>query len=120
MSRLATEFQRLYAAGASGERRALVLDVGRPSDWDLLGHVWREVQLALSLPAPAIAQDRTTFTSARAAYRLVTLATGLVQPWSIALWPIVTRWPRRIGSITRGARRGLIDTLFCVGQYTMR
>lgn len=55
MSRLATEFQRLYAAGPSGERRALVLDVGRPSDWELLGQVWREVQLALSLPAPAIA-----------------------------------------------------------------
>ena len=55
MSRLAAEFQRLYAAGPSGERRALVLDVGRPSDWELLGNVWREVQLTLSLPAPGIA-----------------------------------------------------------------
>lgn len=35
--------------------RALVLDVGRPSDWDLLGAVWRGVQLDLSLPAPGIA-----------------------------------------------------------------
>ena len=42
------------------------------------------VAYTASLPAPAIAQDRTAFTSARAAYRLVTLATGLVQPWSIA------------------------------------
>lgn len=35
--------------------RALVLDVGRPSDWELMGAVWRGVQLDLSLPAPAIA-----------------------------------------------------------------
>jgi len=35
--------------------RALVLDVGRPSDWELLGAVWRGVQLDLSLPAPGIA-----------------------------------------------------------------
>ncbi len=55
MSRLATEFQRLYAAGPDGAVRALVLDVGRPSDWDLLGAVWRGVQLDLSLPAPGIA-----------------------------------------------------------------
>ncbi|WP_431262269.1 hypothetical protein ACQ859_19185 [Roseateles chitinivorans] len=55
MSRLATEFQRLYAAGPEGSVRALVLDVGRPSDWELLGAVWRGVQLDLSLPAPAIA-----------------------------------------------------------------
>ncbi|OWQ48015.1 hypothetical protein CDL60_05345 [Roseateles noduli] len=55
MSRLATEFQRLYAAGPEGSVRALVLDVGRPSDWELLGAVWRGVQLDLSLPAPGIA-----------------------------------------------------------------
>lgn len=35
--------------------RALVLDVGRPADWDLLGAVWRGVQLDLGLPAPGIA-----------------------------------------------------------------
>ncbi|HEY1398928.1 MAG TPA: hypothetical protein VF536_22605 [Roseateles sp.] len=35
--------------------RALVLDVGRPSDWELLGAVWRGVQLDLSLPAPGTA-----------------------------------------------------------------
>lgn len=55
MSRLATEFHRLYAAGPEGSARALVLDVGRPSDWELLGAVWRGVQLDLSLPAPGIA-----------------------------------------------------------------
>ncbi|WP_431257035.1 hypothetical protein ACQ86G_20430 [Roseateles chitinivorans] len=55
MSRLATEFQRLYAAGPEGSVRALVLDVGRPSDWELPGAVWRGVQLDLSLPAPGIA-----------------------------------------------------------------
>lgn len=54
MSRLTTEFQRLYAAGPDGLARALVLDVGRPSDWELLGAVWRSVQLDLSLPAPGI------------------------------------------------------------------
>jgi len=32
-----------------------VLDVGRPSDWELMGAVWRGVQLDLSLPAPGIA-----------------------------------------------------------------
>lgn len=32
-----------------------MLDVGRPSDWELLGAVWRGVQLDLSLPAPGIA-----------------------------------------------------------------
>ncbi|MDH0866067.1 hypothetical protein [Mitsuaria sp. GD03876] len=55
MSRFAAEFQRLYAAGPEGSARALVLDVGRPSDWDLMGAVWRGVQLELSLPAPGIA-----------------------------------------------------------------
>ena len=55
MSRLAAEFQRLYAAGPDGALRALVLDVGRPSDWELLAEVWRGVQLDLALPAPAIA-----------------------------------------------------------------
>lgn len=55
MSRLAAEFERLYAAGPDGSPRALVLDVGRPSDWELLGAVWRGVQLDLSLPAPGIA-----------------------------------------------------------------
>lgn len=55
VSRLATEFQRLYAAGPDGAPRALVLDVGRPADWELLGAIWRGVQLDFSLPAPGIA-----------------------------------------------------------------
>ena len=55
MSRLAAEFQRLYAAGPDGASRALVLDVGRPSDWELLANAWRGVQLDLALPAPGIA-----------------------------------------------------------------
>jgi hypothetical protein len=55
VSRLATEFQRLYAAGPDGATRSLVLDVGRPSDWDLLATVWRGAQLDLGLPAPGIA-----------------------------------------------------------------
>ncbi len=55
MSRLAAEFHRLYAPAPDGAVRALILDVGRPADWDLLGAVWRGVQLDLSLPAPGIA-----------------------------------------------------------------
>jgi hypothetical protein len=55
VSRLATEIQRLYAAGPDGSVRALVLDVGRPSDWELMSAIWRGVQLDLSLPAPGIA-----------------------------------------------------------------
>nr|WP_297388518.1 hypothetical protein [uncultured Roseateles sp.] len=55
MSRHAAEFQRLYAAGPDGASRALVLDVGRPSDWELLANAWRGVQLDLALPAPGIA-----------------------------------------------------------------
>ncbi|WP_423599779.1 hypothetical protein [Roseateles sp. MS654] len=55
MSRLAAEFHRLYAPAPDGAVRALLLDVGRPADWDLLGAVWRGVQLDLSLPAPGIA-----------------------------------------------------------------
>lgn len=54
VSRLATEFQRLYAAGPEGSVRALVIDVGRPSDWELVGAMWRGVQLDLALPAPGI------------------------------------------------------------------
>lgn len=55
VSRHAAEFQRLYAAGPDGASRALVLDVGRPSDWELLANAWRGVQLDLALPAPGIA-----------------------------------------------------------------
>jgi hypothetical protein len=55
VSRLAAEFQRLYAAGPDSASRALVLDVGRPSDWELLANAWRGVQLDLALPAPGIA-----------------------------------------------------------------
>lgn len=54
MSRLATEFQRLYAAAPDGASRSLVLDIGRPSDWELTGALWRGVQLDLGLPAPGI------------------------------------------------------------------
>lgn len=68
MSHLPTEFQRLYLspAAASGQfiddqglTRALVLEVGGPADWDLLGQVWRGVQTDLELPAPGIAASGT-------------------------------------------------------------
>ena len=67
-SRLSAEWQRLYANPAStigvraDERavvRALVLELGRPADWDRLGAVWRGVQTELGLPAPGIAASGT-------------------------------------------------------------
>ncbi len=60
MTRLDAELQRLYplpvpgAAGSAGVR-GLVLELGRPADWEALGRVWRGVQADLQLPAPAIA-----------------------------------------------------------------
>lgn len=61
MSRLASELQRLYASplSASGEARALLLELARPADWDELGKVWRGVQADLHLPAPGIAVSGT-------------------------------------------------------------
>jgi hypothetical protein len=69
MTRLQTEFQRLYLPptaradsadapgliGADGRVRTLVLALGRPADWDTLSPLWRGVQSDLDLPAPAIA-----------------------------------------------------------------
>ena len=73
MNRLQAEFQRLYlacpadAAGqcadaapsglvdAHGRVRALVLELARPADWDVLANAWHGVQVDLGLPAPAIA-----------------------------------------------------------------
>jgi hypothetical protein len=71
MSRLSSEISRLYLpapsqdahaadgawclADAQDHTRALVLELARPADWDLLGQVWRGVQVDLAWPAPAIA-----------------------------------------------------------------
>ncbi|MBI2732561.1 MAG: hypothetical protein HYX44_04400 [Aquabacterium sp.] len=71
MSRLQTEWQRLYlpttadiahtdwhAAPLVDERarvRAMVLELARPADWEALSTVWRGVQVDLALPAPGIA-----------------------------------------------------------------
>ncbi len=71
MSRLSSEISRLYLptpgqsaedadgswclTDAQGHTRALVLELARPADWDLLGQVWRGVQADLAWPAPAIA-----------------------------------------------------------------
>jgi aldose sugar dehydrogenase len=76
------------------------------------------------MSAPALAQDRAVFTSARATYRLVTLATGLVQPWSIALLPdgrmLVTERPGRLrvfanGRLLRAAVPG-VPEVAAIGQ----
>ncbi|MCE4555613.1 hypothetical protein [Pelomonas cellulosilytica] len=58
MSRLQSQWQRLYepaSDGRDGAVRALVLEVARPADWEPLSRVWRGVQADLQLPAPAIA-----------------------------------------------------------------
>ena len=65
MTRLQTQYQRLYQLpatdstagliGPGGEVRALVLALGKPADWAALSPVWRGVQADLELPAPAIA-----------------------------------------------------------------
>ena len=84
MDRLHRELHRLYAprlrgepdarpgllklVAADGRLRAIVLEVARPADWDLLAAVWKGVQTELELPAPAIAvngQDERTPPSAR-------------------------------------------------------
>ena len=71
MNKLQLELHRLYglpagagqdiAAEASGlinacgQVRAMVLEISRPADWEVLAKVWRGVQVDLDLPAPAIA-----------------------------------------------------------------
>ncbi len=71
MSRLQTEFRRLFLAtdqsgtgeaieasdrgDAQGRVRALVIELTRPADWQPLADVWMGVQTELGLPAPAIA-----------------------------------------------------------------
>ena len=69
MTRLQTEYQRLYLPpvasadsadvpgliGTDGRVRTLVLALSRPADWDALSPLWRGVQSDLELPAPAIA-----------------------------------------------------------------
>lgn len=64
MSRLHTEYQRLYLppdaedhtlVGRDGRVRALVLGMRQPADWAALSAVWRGVQADLGWPAPAIA-----------------------------------------------------------------
>ncbi|MBC7956072.1 MAG: hypothetical protein H7Y33_09415 [Cytophagales bacterium] len=75
MNRLQTELHRLYlphsaaepgadAAASSlidpeGKVRAMVLELARPANWELLSKVWRGVQVDLELPAPAIAVSGT-------------------------------------------------------------
>jgi hypothetical protein len=79
MSRLHSEFARLYlpttasaAEGtvpsapapadlldAQGHTRALVLELAAPADWSRLKAVWQGVQADLGLPAPAIAVSGT-------------------------------------------------------------
>lgn len=45
--------------GPGGSVRALVMELRRAPDWELLARVWQGVQAALELPAPAIAVSGT-------------------------------------------------------------
>lgn len=71
MNKLHRELQRLYLVrepalpgapsppaalvGPDGQVRALVIELTRTPDWDVLSRVWQGVQAELDLPAPAIA-----------------------------------------------------------------
>jgi hypothetical protein len=73
MNRLQTELRRLYLSpepqsegqapagedpvliDASGQVRAMVMDVSQPAGWDGVAALWQGVQDDLDLPAPAIA-----------------------------------------------------------------
>jgi len=75
MNRLQSELRRLYLPhsaadpgadteasdliDAKGMVRAMVLELARPANWDVLSKVWRAVQTDLELPAPAIAVSGT-------------------------------------------------------------
>lgn len=74
MNRLQSELHRLYLLPSpdpgdashsgrlispAGEVRAMVMELARAADWDVLSKVWRGVQADLQLPAPAIAVSGT-------------------------------------------------------------
>lgn len=69
MNRLHSELRRLYLpegsdddgplVDAHGQVRALVMELARPAEWELLAKVWHGVQDDLELPAPAIAVSGT-------------------------------------------------------------
>lgn len=75
MNKLTSELQRLYLfrpsapqgdgaapaslVGPDGTVRALVMELRRQPDWELLARVWQGVQAELDLPAPAIAVSGT-------------------------------------------------------------
>ena len=119
MTRLQTQYQRLYQLpatdstagliGPGGEVRALVLALGKPADWAALSPVWRGVQADLALPAPAIAVngvDAFELWFSLAQPVLVTEAVEFLQglhqrylaglkPDRVKLWPTAdaTPWP---------------------------
>lgn len=80
--------------------RALVLELARPADWEVLSRVWRGVQTDLGLPAPAIA------VSGVAAYQLwfsladpVPVAQGYTFLESLRVRYLGAVAPQRIGML---------------------
>lgn len=55
MNRLHSEAHRLFATATPEAARALVLEIGRPADWERTAAVWRGVQADLGWAAPALA-----------------------------------------------------------------
>lgn len=55
MNRLHSEAHRLFATATPDAARALVLEIGRPADWEGTAAVWRGVQADLGWAAPALA-----------------------------------------------------------------
>jgi hypothetical protein len=123
MTRLQTEFQRLYqpdapaAPGglidAAGQVRAAVMELAGPADWAALSQVWQGVQALLGWPAPAIAVSGTdglqlwfSLHEPLPAAQAQGLLQALVERWLPGLRPQRLRlWPREVAGQWQHAAR---------------
>lgn len=114
MTRLQTEFQRLYQPDeaatpgglidAQGQVRAAVLELAGPADWGALSQVWQGVQSRLGWPAPAIAVSGTdalqlwfSLHEPQPAAQARDLLQALADRWLADLRPQRLRlWPREV------------------------
>lgn len=136
MNRLQSEWRRLYllpasvAAGEGAEAatprvidagvvRALVVELARPADWEVLSVLWRGVQADLEWPAPGIAVSGTdglqlwfSLAAPVSAARAVSVLEGLrlrylpdVAPARVRLWPSAAE-PDRQAPLVPAAQAG--------------